>query len=228
MSFLPPRPSAEGTPESPPPRGRHRLPFEVVVEDQRRRLFLGAGIALAEQGYAGLTVRHVIEAAGVSRSSFYANFDNRRDCILAAHRDALERLLDLVMRACASEREWPQKVRAAIAASFAFMAEEPATARLLASNAVAGEIAVASQMLDCNAHLAALLREGRQHSQRGSDLPEIIEEALIGALVALIGRCLLDDGAEALARLEPEIVQLVLTPYIGVGEAVRVAAGEDL
>src|ERR1700733_6706511 len=116
-------PAPASNPSPPLPRGRHRLPFEVVVENQRRRLLAGAARALAEQGYAALTVKHVIEAAGVSRTTFYANFDDKRDCVLAAHRDVFERLLALLLRACATERDWPRKVRAAVAALFAFAGE---------------------------------------------------------------------------------------------------------
>src|SRR5207245_95741 len=55
------------------PRGAHKLPREVVVGHQRERLLSGAARALAEHGYASLTVEQVIEQAGVSRATFYEN-----------------------------------------------------------------------------------------------------------------------------------------------------------
>jgi AcrR family transcriptional regulator len=84
MTLQPSRASSGDTPPDPLPRGPHRLPFEYVVEDQRRRLLAGVGTALADHDYTALTVKHVIEAAGVSRAAFDANFDNKRDCVLAA------------------------------------------------------------------------------------------------------------------------------------------------
>jgi AcrR family transcriptional regulator len=226
MSPQPPH-AAAGNPDSPwpLPRGRHRLPFQVVVENQRRRLIVGAARALAEQGYAELTVKHVIAAAGVSRTTFYANFDNKRDCVLAAHRDVFERLLALILRACATEREWPQKVRASIGAVFAFAKEAPDELRLLTLDALATDLTIARQVVDSNAHFAALLRDGRRHTQLGSALPDLTEGGLVGAVSAIVGGRLLEGGAEGLDGLGPEIVQLVLTPYIGVPEAARVAAG---
>jgi AcrR family transcriptional regulator len=218
-------PAPEGNPDSSwsLPRGRHRLPFQVVVENQRRRLIAGTARALAEQGYAELTVKHVIEAAGVSRTTFYANFDNKRDCLLAAHRDVFECLLALILRACATEREWPGKVRASIAAIFAFAKETPDELRLLTLNALATDLTIARQVVDSNAHLAALLRDGRRHTPLGPALPDLTEEALVGAVSSILAGRLLEGGAEGLAGLEPELVQLVLTPYIGVQEAARVA-----
>ena len=208
---------------SPLPRGRHRIPAEVVEESQRRRLLTGAARALAERGYGVLTVQHVIEAAGVSRTTFYANFDNKRDCVLAAHRDVFEHLLALILRACATEREWGRKVRAAIAAVFAFATEAPAQARLLTLDALATDTVVGRQAADSNAHLAALLRDGRRQTPLGPTLPDLTEEALIGAVGAIFSGRLLEGGTDALKGLEPEIAQLVLTPYLGPEEAARLA-----
>jgi AcrR family transcriptional regulator len=228
MSPRSPAPSPADSPEPPPlPRGRHRLPFEYVVANQRARLLGGVATALAERGYAELTVKHVIDAAGVSRTTFYANFDNRQGAVLAAHRDAFERLLSAIVGACASEREWPLKVRAAIAATFTLFAEQPATARLLTLNSVAVDTAIARQVGDSNAHLAALLRDGRRHTPYGPGLPDLVEEGLIGAFAGILGARLLERGVGGLVGLEPEVLQLVLTPYLGVHEAARMAAGSE-
>lgn len=205
------------------PRGRHRLPAEVVEENQRRRLIEGAARALFERGYAALTVKHVIEAAGVSRTTFYANFDDKRDCILAAHRDVFERLLALILRACATEREWPRKARAAIGVVFAFAAESPGRLCLLTLDALATDTVIGNQVVDSNEHLAALLRPGRRHTPLGPTLPELTEEALVGAVIAIVGGRLREGGPEALDALEPEIAQLVLTPYVGPEEASKIA-----
>ena len=159
----------------------------------------------------------MIAAAGVSRTTFYVNFDDKRDCILAAHRDAFERLVTVIMRACASKRVWPRKAAAAVSASLAFMAAEPGAGWLLTLNAVATDATVARQVIDSNAHLATLLREGRRHTPLGPALPDLTEEALIGAVGAIISGRLMDPGGRTLKELEPELLQLVLTPYMGAG-----------
>jgi AcrR family transcriptional regulator len=218
-------PIPEDRPQSPSPlpRGRHRLPFQVVAENQRRRLIAGVARALGERGYADLTVKHVIEAAGVSRTTFYANFDNKRDCVLAAHRDAFEHLLATMLRACAGERDWPRKVGASIAALFAFAEDDPDQLRLLTLDTLATDLTIARQVVDSNTHLAALLRDGRRHSPLGDELPALTEEALVGAVSSVLAGRLLEAGPGGLRGLRPEIVQLVLTPYVGAREASLVA-----
>ncbi len=206
------------------PHGRHRIPPEVVADHQRRRLLDGVASALAEHGYAGMTVGHIIAAAGVSRTTFYEIFANKRDCVLAAHHVAFGRLMAEFARACATEYEWPHKLRAAIAALFAFALVEPTRARLLTVQALATDPATVTQLSDCNTHLAALLREGRRHTPYGPGLPDLTEEALVGAVSAVIGERLGRTSANGLDKLEREVVQLLLTPYVGAAEAVRVAS----
>src|SRR5215213_1816945 len=92
------------------PRGPHALPQEVVVAHQRERLLDAAATAMAEQGYAVLTVRDLIDRAGVSRRTFYQLFDDKIDCVFAAHERAFERLSEIVVSACRAGDAWPDRV----------------------------------------------------------------------------------------------------------------------
>jgi len=205
------------------PKGRHRLPREVVSRNQRLRLIAGIARAMAEHGYAKLTVEHVISAAGVSRSSFYEQFDNKQQAVLAAHDVVFERYLAALLRACNGEQEWPLKIKASIATTIAFATAEPEQAQLLALDSLAGDAEVARRVLASSDHLASLLSAGRQYNPRGAELPELTEKALVGAVSALIAGRLMNGEAEALPELEPQIVELILIPYVGPEEASRVA-----
>lgn len=196
-----------------------------MAENQRRRLLAGSATALAEHGYRELSVERIIEAAGVSRTTFYANFDDERDCLLAAHEDVFERLLSRLLDACAAERRWPLKINAAVAALFAFAKEFPEEVRLLTLDALATDLTVAGQVVDSKAQLAALLREGRRHAPSGPALPGLTEEVLVGAAAAIIDARLDEGGAGDLESIEPELLQIVLTPYLGAEEGGRVASG---
>jgi AcrR family transcriptional regulator len=205
------------------PRGPHRLPREVVVDHQRQRLLAGVARALAEQGYAAMSVEHVLAHAGVSRTTFYENFDNKRDCVLAAHEMAFNRLAGELVGACAGESEWPAKVAAAIGAAIEFASRAPEEALLLALDAVAADPVLASRVLASNDFLVGLLRNGREQWPPAVALPELTERAMIGATTSLIGSRLICGQVSRLAEIEPQLVQLVLIPYMGVEEARHVA-----
>ena len=205
---------------SPLPRGRHKLPPEVVAFNQRERLIAGVAHSVAERGYADTAVQHIIDAAGVSRATFYANFESKRECVIAAHEVTFARLATRIFRACASQWEWPLKVKAAISDTLVFIDEDPERARLLFLDALAADLEVARRVLDSNTHLAGLLGAGRQHV---GGVPEsgVTEEAVIGALTSIAsGRLFAGQSVEG---LESQLVTFALTPYIGSAEAQRIA-----
>jgi AcrR family transcriptional regulator len=205
------------------PKGQHRLPREVVTRNQRLRLVAGVARAMAEHGYARLTVEHVISAASVSRSTFYEQFDNKQQAVLAAHDVVFERYLATLLRACNSEAEWPLKIKAAIATTISFAIDEPEQAQLLALDSLAGDAEVASRVLASTDHLAGLLSAGRQYNPRGAELPALTEKALVGAVSAIVAGRLMNGEADSLPELEPQIVELILIPYLGPEGASRVA-----
>ncbi len=61
-----------------------RLPSEQVARNQRERLFAALVAVVAEKGYEGTRVEDLLELSGVSRSAFYAHFEGKEDCLLAA------------------------------------------------------------------------------------------------------------------------------------------------
>jgi AcrR family transcriptional regulator len=197
-----------------------------VADHQRQRLLFGTAGALAEHGYAAMTVEHVLERAGVSRTTFYDNFQNKRDCVLAAHEAAFNSLSSDLLRACAGETDWPSKVKAGVAAAMEFTAHGPEEALLLVIDAVAAEPALATRVVASNEFLVGLLRGGRDQIPNSAILPEVTERALIGAATSVVGGRLMAGETDSLSELEPQIVQVILMPYLGVEEARRVAYGE--
>jgi AcrR family transcriptional regulator len=195
----------------------------MVVNQQRQRLLAGVAQALAERGYAAMNVKHVLAHARVSRATFYANFDNKRECVLAAQGQAFDRLAGEMAGACASESEWPAKVAAGIGAAIELAVRAPEEALLLVVDTVAADSTLALRVLAFNDFLVGLLRNGREQWPRAASLPELTERALIGAVTSVIGARLMSGQADRLLDLEPQLVQLVLMPYLGNEGARQVA-----
>jgi AcrR family transcriptional regulator len=205
------------------PRGRHRLPREVTEQHQRDRLIAGVATAIAEHSYRNLTAGHVIAAAGVSRATFYKNFENVEEAVVVAHEAIFERFLGLVFRACNTASEWPFKVKSVIEAALHYAAAEPAQVGLLTLDALSANVEMAQQVLASTEHLAALLSRGRAVSKEAAELPELTEKSVVGALTAIVSSRIASGEAERLHELAPQLVELALTPYVGAVEAKRVA-----
>jgi AcrR family transcriptional regulator len=178
--------------------------------------------SVAARGYAATSVERVIERAGVSRGTFYAHFTNRRECLLAAHGAIFERFIALVGEECAKQTMWEEKVAAVIGVAVGLAVQAPEEARLLAFDTIAVDGEAARQGLAAAERLAQMLRSGRQHHPQSAELPEVTERALVGAVASAVSWRLLTG--ESPAGLEPELVHLVLTPYVGAAAAARQAA----
>lgn len=206
------------------PRGPHRLPREVVVDHQRQRLFAATARALAEHGYAELTVEQILKEAGVSRTTFYEHFNNKRECVLVSHEVAFGRLSAGLRQACGGKDGWPAKVAAGVSAAVDYARAVPDEARLLVLDAVGTEPVLARRAVASTEELTDFLRSGRDQSERAAELPELTERALVGAMTSVIGARLVAGRADSLPALKPQLVELMLMPYVGLEEARRLAS----
>jgi AcrR family transcriptional regulator len=75
------------------PRGRGSLPPLLVASQQRTRLLRAVISAVAELGYANVRIADIVARARVSRQSFYAQFEDKEQCFLAAHAGAVELIM---------------------------------------------------------------------------------------------------------------------------------------
>jgi AcrR family transcriptional regulator len=201
------------------PRGRHGIAPEQVIDHQRQRLLAATAAVFVEQGYASVSVEKVICRARVSRATFYKLFDDKLDCVLAAHLAAFRCLEEALRASCARQRPWAEGVSAAVSAGLEFAVRSPAEASLLAFAPVAAEPEVTSRALAANAHLLGLLRAGREDCP-GAEAPgELAEQALLMGLLHVVGAELIAGRAEGLPGLAPELSQLLLMPFLGEAEA---------
>jgi AcrR family transcriptional regulator len=209
------------------PRGPHALPQEVVLAHQRQRLIEATPAVLAESGYAQLTVRELIGRAGVSRRTFYQIFDDKLDCVLAAHEAALDRLCAVIGESCSPERSWPEAVAAAVGRALELATEAPNEVRLaiLSGHGVL-EPKLMGPALAAQERLARFLRDGRRGDGEARAASELTETAVVAGVSAIVGARLCTDDLEGLAPLAPALVQMILAPYVGYEEAQRFAGAE--
>lgn len=204
-----------------PPRGRHRLPPEVVARSQRERLLEAAIRVVAANGYGAMTVGDLTRAAGVSRTTFYELFEDKEDCFLAAYDSAVETLVRRVLKAYEAEQAWPERAAAGLAALLETLAEEPALARLSLVDIGSAGPAAQRRYRAAIQRLTPLFEEGRDFAPRGRNLPANTSRMAIGGVTGLISDELLGNRAEQLPDLLSDVLFATLMPYIGPHAAVR-------
>jgi AcrR family transcriptional regulator len=160
-------------------------------------------------------VAQVAKRAEVSSADFYKHFKTKDDCFLAAYEAVVERIRERVLGACADQDEWPEGVRAALAALLDFLAAEPAQARLVLVEGLFAGRPLYDRYQRALDSFAPYLREGAPGIAPGAALPEPMAEALVGGIVALITKRILAGQGETLEELLPELTRFTLTPYLG-------------
>jgi AcrR family transcriptional regulator len=180
--------------------------------------------AAVDYGYAKLTVDHITHYAGISRSIFFVHFETKEQALMAAQDAFLEQLWLDVIHACEAPQAWPLKVRAGLAALLASLVETSNLARVFAIEASAASPAAAERQFAALDQFADLLRDGRRHYPKAESLPRATERALVGGIASIVSSHLLMEDPQAIPSLETQLVEFVLIPYLGVGEARRTAA----
>lgn len=103
----------------------------------RERLVEAMTAVAARQGYADASVARVIEQAGVSRATFYEHFADKEACFLAAYERAAAGIEEALPRVEA-EYSPATRVRELIDEMLANAARDPASARIVVLEALAG------------------------------------------------------------------------------------------
>jgi AcrR family transcriptional regulator len=211
--------SLAGTHEGKPglPRGRSRLPARAVRASQAERLRRAVVAAVAEAGYADVTVADIVRRAKVSRVAFYAHFRGKEDCFLAATREGGQLMADRVV---AATRALPpgtpdeDVLRAACRAFLEFLADEPAFARVFyvdmptAGPRAVGRYEAAERRF---AEMTATWhRRARGRHPGWPAVPDDAYAALAGASSKLVRTAVRNGETHALPKLEDTLVSVHL------------------
>jgi AcrR family transcriptional regulator len=212
--------SAPTVPDDRPlPRGRHGLPPGFVRRYQRTRILEAVVQVSAERGFEAASVKELIAAAGLSPQAFYDTFASKEEAWSAAFEEAFSQLYLTAWRASSPQADRATQVGAVVSACLGFLASEPQRARLLLVDAPsagrAAQPAIDEQMRGF-AHLLAPVLDG-------PELPKLLPSAMVGGIAELLAGWVLDGRAAQLPDLTAALVEIVLTPTIGLPDAGRAA-----
>lgn len=205
------------------PPGRHGLSREFVTRNQRERLVAGTIASVAERGYRETSVTQIAAAAGVSRRTFYSYFSTKEECFFESFDLFEDHLFDALKASPAGKRSWSETVRARIATLLDFLVANPDLVRfsLIAPPSAGGEIGERGRKFLHG--LVAGLTEGHPSMRGRSERTAVELEAMAGALSAVLSSSVESAEGEGLAEAGPQLVELVLAPFVGRRRAVIAA-----
>ncbi|HEU4707078.1 MAG TPA: TetR/AcrR family transcriptional regulator [Solirubrobacterales bacterium] len=206
------------------PRGRHGLPRELVERSQRERLLAAVVRVTVAKGYESATVADILGEAGVGRESFYELFDDKLDCMLAAHKLLVDDLEKRVREAYAGEAPWPLRMRSALAATLNWFASDPQVAHFVLVELTTVGPAFRPRFKEEFARATAIFEEGLDEGGVKPELDEATSLA-VGAILARIYEEVVLGRAEELPGLLPDLSYELLVPFLGEERAREMARG---
>jgi AcrR family transcriptional regulator len=196
----------------PPPFAAH-IPSERIL-----RGFAGA---VGERGYGATTIAEIATEAKISQATFYAHFSGKEDAMEAALDSSGAQMVAATLPAVRRAPSWKEGVRTAITSICAFLAAEPAFARLRAVEAyAAGPWAVGIR----DQASAEILEVTLALDPAAPRLEGIAREATIGALNAVLFDAVQKGEAEELLAVAAVGTYLVLAPLVGSAEAYSISS----
>jgi len=197
------------------PRGRHGLPRELVERSQRERLLAAVVKVTVAKGYESTTVADILGEAGVGRESFYELFDDKLDCMLAAHKILIDELEQQVSVPYGeTERPWPERTRNALAVTLEWFAADPEAARFLMVELSTVGPAFRSTFQTEYARFTKLLEDGLREDGPAPEMSRATGLA-VGAILARIYEEVVLDRTEELPRLLGDLTYELLVPFVG-------------
>jgi AcrR family transcriptional regulator len=193
-----------------------------VANIQRARI-LGALVEVcAEQGAAKLTVSEIVARAGISRRTFYELFEDCEQCLLAGLDDAAAKAAARVVEAYEAHTRWRERLRAGLGALLSFLEEQPEIGRLL----IVESLGAGSKALERRSRVLvpviAAVDAGVAESKSGTALPSLTAEGVVGGVLAVIHRRMLEPRGW-LVELTNPLMSMIVLPYLGTAAARREA-----
>jgi AcrR family transcriptional regulator len=198
-----------------------------VTRHQRARIVAALAKETSEKGYRAVTVADIVKRAGIARNTFYDNFSSKEDCFLAAQQHAMSTALERVVEAAGMRDQWPQRVRAGLTAFLEYVVAEPELARTCMVEALSAGPASVQYYEESQQAFVSLFRLGRDVSPHGRELPETLEEAIVGGVFWIVYQRLTVSSPASIGELLPELVEFALTPYLGAAAARETATAPN-
>lgn len=192
------------------PRGRHRLTREQVLDSQRGRMLAAVAEAVAEKGFARVTVADVIALAGVSRETFYEQFQDKEDCFLQGLDAGVEGLLGVLGGALGQPAQTPlERLDHVLAAYLGALAQNPTFAKAFLIDAYGAGERATRRRIELQQRFVEVISGILGLDARASAADRFACEAVVAAASSLVTARVGAGRARELPQLREPMLELV-------------------
>ena len=184
---------------------------------QRERL-LASMVALASRhGYPGVSIAEISSHAGVSSATFYEQFADKEDCLLAAYRDAAAAIVRGVPPV-ASNGNWQEDSRTVVHGLLGALEADPDAGRLLLVEALAGGSRVRAEREQVTDLFQGRAQEFIDASGAGGKALDLPADELLGAVRSIVSENLRTHSEDRMATLVDDMMAWIESYGVPAGE----------
>lgn len=191
------------------------LAADVVKEVQRMWILASVARLAFGRGVESLTVREIIERAGVSRRRFYELFDNRHVCFDAAFDDAIARASQRALSAYDPGEDWLGQLRSRLCALLVFFDSEPELTWLCVLGVTTASPPTFRRRHEVIARVAAFIDDGRRSAPSQRQPPPLAAETVVGGMLSVIEARLLEPTSGPMVELLNPLMSVIALVYHG-------------
>jgi AcrR family transcriptional regulator len=184
---------------------------------QRERL-LASMISLASRhGYPAVSIAEMSTHAGVSSATFYEQFADKEDCLLAAYRAAAGRVLKRTPP-MDSAADWQDASRTVVEGLLGALGEDPDAGRLMLVEALAGGARVRSEREKMLALFGVRAEEFLQAAPSAGKALDLPPEMLLGAVRSIVSEQLRTHSEDRMGLLVDDVMAWIESYSVPAGE----------
>ena len=175
---------------------------------QRARLLTSMMELASRHGYPAVSIAEISSHAGVSSATFYEQFADKEDCLLAAYQHAAAGVLERI-RPLEDSADWQDAARMIIRDLAAGLQEDPNAGRVLLVEALAGGARVRTQREQTLAAFHALAQEFLAAAPREGKALDLPPDMLLGAVRSLVSHNLRTHSEDRMGLLVDDVMAWV-------------------
>ncbi|HMD56586.1 MAG TPA: TetR/AcrR family transcriptional regulator [Solirubrobacteraceae bacterium] len=211
------------------PSGRSDMPRRVIRDSQRERIVDATAAIVAERGLDSLTVPEIARRANVSLETFYAIYRSKREALLGAQKVGLHQAVRVAAEAFDADMpDWPRAIAAGLRAIVDYLVAEPAHAHLSIVDTVGASPEASATRERALGAFASYFDPGYR-GDSGATAPSgapggaLAQEAVVGGAWQVLHYYVETGRVAELPAATPQLIYLVLTPFLGAAAAARAA-----
>lgn len=175
--------------------------LDAARREQRERLLAAAVASTAEKGFDATSVEDLLQVSGVSRATFYDQFDDKLDCLRAAEQEIVDGAIAVTASQLGREGDLMVRGRAGLDAFLRLVAGQPLAARMCLIEAYAAGDPGMKPVREAIAQITELGRAAFDQASGRGPMPLELVRGIVGGFYQVIYTRLLAHREQELPGL---------------------------